>query len=462
MKKVIRCVAFALLIGVITVRVFDILSWKDTTDNYVSSTEMLYGTDKDLIDAVFLGSSHTYCTIYPSVMWNSRGISGFDMSVSGQDRWSAYYSLKEVLKTQSPKVVFAEMYTLLYDRAPQEWMVYRNVLSLKPSLNSKDHVEALIDEEERGDYNLRFPIIHTRYRELQKYDFINNPQNEYLRGECLGWHIESGLKNPQARFEKDVIKLNAANQKWLDDLRALSEEEGFKLVFYLAPYSVTPDQQKMINASKEYAEKYGIDFYDFNLLSKELDVDWSHDMLDVDHTNGFGATKISLYLADILADEYGLPDHRGDSAYSQWDLDYKKYVHSYMQNCLESAGNVPEYLDIAKQISDVAIYISVDGEFGNIVDWIEKLGISAEELGSGGKWLWKNGVLTKLMDNSGGTIVCHEYSRFDNVIVQCIPDNTEANLLVNGETVTKTANGVNILVYDTFENKVLGTNVIDN
>ena len=462
MKKIAKCLAFALLVILVTVRVFNILSWKDTTDEYMSSVEMLYSTDKDLIDAVFLGSSHTYCTMYPSVMWNHRGISAFDMSVSGQDRVSAYHALKEVLKTQSPKVVFAEMYTLLYDRAPQEWMVYRNVLSLRPSLNSKDHIEGLIDEEEQGDYLLRFPIIHTRYKELKRYDFYNNPRNEYMRGEFLGWHIESGLKNPQARFEKEVIPLSDANKKWLDDLRELSEKEGFELVFFLDPYTVTAEQQKMINAAKEYAEEYGIDFYDFNLLSKDIGVDWNHDMLDVDHTNGFGATKISMYVSELLADKYGLSDHRGDARYSQWDLDYKQYAHSYQQFKLEDAGNVPEFLEIAKTISDVAIYISVDGEFENITDWIYQLGISEEELGNGGKWLWKDSVQTKLMDNSGGDLVCHEYSRFDNVIVQCTKDDPESNILVNGEPAITSSNGVSIVVYDIFNNKVLATNGIDN
>ena len=105
MKKAIRCIAFLLILFFVIIRAYDILSWKDTSEAYLSSTKQLYSTEDDLMDVVFLGSSHCYCGISPDVLWGNYGISAFNMTTSGQDKISTYYLLKETLKTQSPDVV---------------------------------------------------------------------------------------------------------------------------------------------------------------------------------------------------------------------------------------------------------------------------------------------------------------------------------------------------------------------
>ena len=116
MKKVIRGLAFCILLVFILERTYHILSWKDTTGGYLSSTQQLYATGDNLIDVVFMGSSHCYCGINPALLWDQYGMAAFDMSVSGQDKFSTYHTLVETLKTQSPSVVCIDAYALLYDR----------------------------------------------------------------------------------------------------------------------------------------------------------------------------------------------------------------------------------------------------------------------------------------------------------------------------------------------------------
>ena len=98
MKKVIRGIAFLIIAVMVIIQVFSVLKWKDTNGDYLSSTRQLYATEKDLMDIVFMGSSHCYCGICPDVLWGNYGISAFNMTTSGQDKISSYHLLKETLK----------------------------------------------------------------------------------------------------------------------------------------------------------------------------------------------------------------------------------------------------------------------------------------------------------------------------------------------------------------------------
>lgn len=172
MKKGIRGVCFVVLLVLILRHVYSVLSWKDTAGNYLSSVQQLYHTPEQTMDVVFMGSSHCYCSIYPEYLWRDYGYSAFDMAVSGQDKSANYYSLLELLKTQSPQVVFVEAYALLYDGYSQEGNAYRNLLSMKNSVNQFRLIREAADEEKQMDYLLRWPIVHTRYAELTRYDFV--------------------------------------------------------------------------------------------------------------------------------------------------------------------------------------------------------------------------------------------------------------------------------------------------
>ena len=128
MKKAIRGIVFLILLTLIIFRVYGVLKWKDTSGDYISATKQLYSTEDNLIDVIFLGSSHCYCSIYPDVLWGKYGFSAFNMTTSGQDKNSTYYLLKEALKTQSPKVVCVELWGLTFDKHGVQGNVYRNMI----------------------------------------------------------------------------------------------------------------------------------------------------------------------------------------------------------------------------------------------------------------------------------------------------------------------------------------------
>ena len=229
LKKAFAFILFAALLAIVVLKVYDIIRWKDTNGDYTSTTEQLYNTEDNLIDVVFVGSSHVYCDIYPAFIWEKSGIAAFDMSVSGQDKDSAYHHLKELLKTQSPKVVFVDLYPLFSDRIGIEGNVYRNMLALKTSENSysllKDYSEK--DDINVNDFFFRWPIVHTRYKELQRLDFVEFAPNKFLRGEQIIFEAEE-VYPPYISESLNPSELSDTNLKWLNDLYDLSVAENFK------------------------------------------------------------------------------------------------------------------------------------------------------------------------------------------------------------------------------------------
>ena len=73
-KNCIAILVFCGLLVWVASRVYNVLSWKDTTGDYLSSTSQLYHTPENTIDVVFMGSSHCYCGVYPAYLWRDKGI----------------------------------------------------------------------------------------------------------------------------------------------------------------------------------------------------------------------------------------------------------------------------------------------------------------------------------------------------------------------------------------------------
>jgi hypothetical protein len=74
--------------------------------------------------------------------------------------------------------------------------------------------------------------------------------------------------------------------------------------------------------------------------------DFSTDMMDErGHLNAQGAEKLSQYLAAYLKANYGLPDRRGDPAYSSWDeaaAGYFAYEAAERARMAEERGEVEQ------------------------------------------------------------------------------------------------------------------------
>lgn len=460
MKKILRPVAFT-LVAILSIKlIYNVLSIKNTDggeSDYYSVTSQLYATEKNLIDVVFVGSSHCYNSVYPSVLWNEYDIASFDMAISAQTRENSYYSLKEVLKTQNPRLVFVEMYGLIGEDFGNEGNRYRNYLSLKTSPNSVK----LIREDNKEDFwnlFLRWPIVHTRYKEVSKYDFIKKPYDTYGRGAEMRMGQTGGFINYDVAFMTEATPISDENKAWIDKLYELSKKENFELVFIMAPYSVFEDEKLISNGAREYAQSLGIAYLDMNEMTEEIGYDPATDMMnDFHHSNMYGATKISRYLGQYIRDNYDIPSHKGEDKYYQWDVDYLFYKQLLFEEKLLSLSSEEEYFSLLSQCENMTVVLSLDGEYEHALQYLEYFGIDPSEAVNGGKWIYKNMTPRKIMDNNLGESHIVDLGKYDSVRVS-YGENVAENVLFENIPCCLTENGLNVLIYDNIQKKVFDVN----
>lgn len=457
-KKIILFFAFTSLLFIAVFFSYKIVKWKDTTGNYCSSIEQLYNTDDNLIDVVFVGSSQVYCDVYPCFLWEKAGISSFDMSVSGQDKVSSYYELKELLKTQSPEVVFVDLYGLFSEGNAIEGNRYRNLLSMKPSLNSYNHVKDFFEgdsESNVNDYLFRFPIVHTRYKELTRLDFENYVPNTFLRGEQFIFQTNWAAPSP-TKDSYNPEKLSDSNLKWLNDLYNLSIENSFNLVLMKTPFYDAGTDQNILDGASVFASEKGLDFIDFNKIADELGLDYSFDFYDGNHTNAYGARKISKYLSNYIKDKYPVPDHRGDSRYSQWDDDLQFFYREEAKNEIKNEPDIYALSSLLNEYkTDFSAIISIEytSSIGNNIDTYKDglglIGMEYDDIITGGKWLYRNGQLTLLADNDPElSATIYELNKYDTIVVKYKEDGSAENVMIGPNDYSNVGTYISITVYD--------------
>ncbi len=466
-KSAVRGIAFLTLVFFLIVRCYEVLSWKDTLGDYLSSTTQLYATEDDRMDVLFMGSSHAYCGVSPAILWNETGIASFNMTTSGQDKNSTVHYLIEALKTQSPKVVFVELWGLAFEKHAIEGNVHRNMMGMPLSENSIALIDDYVtDETMNSAYKLRWPVVHTRYKELDKYDFIQYDFSEYGRGVDLNFNPGIAGYPAEALQNTEPAVLYKTNKAWLDELYQLSVEEGFELVFFSAPTVVSYDEQGQINGAAKYAEEHGIDFFDFNRLADELGIDFNVDFVDNYHLNAYGAEKLTLYLADYLEENYDLEDHRGDEAYKQWDDSYARHVQVREAYALSQCSTYDQYINQIKKMENITCFISFEGDFMfsplqlSYAAWM--LGIDQENYQKGGTYMLKDGELSLIMDNQSKEVYIHEVTEYDSFKIQNMnledpTASSASDIMFNMDVVGTYPNGLNFVVYDEIKHEIIDT-----
>lgn len=462
MKKGIRGVCFVVLLVLILRHIYSVLSWKDTAGNYLSSVQQLYHTPEQTMDVVFMGSSHCYCSIYPEFLWRDYGYSAFDMAVSGQDKSANYYSLLELLKTQSPQVVFVEAYALLYDGYSQEGNAYRNLLSMKNSINNFRLIREAVDEEKQMDYLLRWPVVHTRYAELTRYDFVQYAPSEYGRGANWGWGQGTGAWPEAAKSCMSAAPLSEENLRWLDRILTLGAEKDIDIVFYVAPMQVYNGEQAVYNGAAEYVTAAGAEWIDCNKLFDEMGISADTDFEDAYHCNAYGAEKVTSYMGRYLQENYALEDHRGDDAYTVWDQSLRLYQHCEAAWGLEQL-DTESYLKAVAELEGVELILALEGDYRDSVLPLDQyaawLGVPSEQYETGGKWVISEGEVKAFLDNMSTETVCVELGVRDFAVLENVSlksgESVLNNIRINGEYYGKALNGLTVIVYDPLREAII-------
>ena len=324
-------VFFFLFIGFVLGITGKIVRAKFTGDS-TTIVDGFYVEKKNDIDVIVIGSSNSFCTVNPLVLYEEYGIAAYDFGSSSQPMNISELYLKEALKRQSPKVVALEINMMVGDsiNSINEAGLRWGYTDIPLSVDKLQCIYQSVGEVNAEYFSYVFPVFryHNRWKELSKmdYTYFYQDKTNYTKG-----YLETQSVTEQAVRLNDYDNegeawIGDANIVCLDEMVQLCRKNNVELLLFKSPKENWHGYETQ--AIKKLAKERGLRFVDYNELyhNGELELDTTADFRDGDHLNDFGAKKVTDHLGAYLKANYELPDRREDSVLNSWDqaCDYKR------------------------------------------------------------------------------------------------------------------------------------------
>lgn len=328
-QKIMRVVSSALIV-LISLFLLQRLLMPKYVDGIVEGAFIAeyYEEEKDF-DVIFIGDCEVYENFSPVRLWEDYGINSYIRGSAQQYIWQSYYLLEDTLRYETPEVVIFNVLSLQYDKAQSEAYNRMTLEGMKWSSSKAKSIMASMKSDEKFlDYV--FPILryHTRWSELSKTDvqYMFDSKKVSHNGYYMRVDAKPAENVPEGRILGDY-SFGENAWKYLDMMTELCKEKGIRLILIKAP-SLYPYWYDEWEAQVEdYADKNDLLYINFLELTDEVGLDYNTDTYDAGlHMNLSGAEKLSVYLGQLLKDEAGLTDRRGEEALQNiWNVKIAAY-----------------------------------------------------------------------------------------------------------------------------------------
>ncbi len=460
-KLALKVVAFLLCLALILLTCYQVLSQKKW-----GTFHGFYQLPFESADVLFYGSSHSHCTVVCADLYTDYGIAGYNLNAGGQPLGNTYYFVKESLKTQNPKVIVVELAFVSWRStaaAIENGNLYRNTLGLRYSNNFYPNAKYACDSIGAGkkifqSVLTKFPVIHTRYKELTKADFLKgNATPTGLTGYQSTWRITPTQVSQAACDDKEIGILREDDQEYLEKIIQLARDNDIKLLFYIAPFPLSNTDQQAFNAAKVYAEERQIPFINFNSIYQEIGLDYQVDMQDKhSHLNNTGAMKVTNYLGEYLSTHFDLPDRRGESGYALWEKDAALWENEKRNHALQLLQEKKTYLSALEEFARRPEYTVI--VLGREQELFERISLKEEPYGDSVPfqenvvWVLEDGKITYTASNKKDSLYHQELGSSDLEIL--CKDGT-LSFRIDKAIGVKAADGLNIAVYDRLSDRLV-------
>ena len=244
-----------------------------------------------------------YCSIDPNVLENETGLKSYVLATQKQPIWVSYHYIKEALKTQNPKLLVLEVNMMVQeDEYADEGTLYSAFDPIAFSRNKIDMVFSAVKPGERRFYLFNIYKYHNRWEELELEDYTQDYLKE--KDSNKGYvRLEQITPIPYRDNLLDIKAVGSPLKKsieYLEKIIALAEEKGIRLILMKTPSNASIEEQKKYNAAWEIADRHKIEYLDYNLLYKEVDLDINIDFYDKRHLNYSGMKKLVRHFSNYL------------------------------------------------------------------------------------------------------------------------------------------------------------------
>jgi len=322
-KKLISFWAISIVVIVITLVILQrLLVPKYMSDVVEGALISEYYNDPKNHDVIFVGDCELYENIDPATLWEEYGINSYIRGSAQQLIWQSYYLMEDTLKYEKPDVIVFNVLSMKYNEPQNEAYNRMNIDGMKWSKSKIDCINASMTEDEHF-IEYVFPILrfHSRYSELNSDDinYLFDKKKVSYNGYYMRTDVRGAENVPEGR-PLDDYNFGDNAYSYLDKMVELCDANDVELVLVKAPslYPYWYDQwDKQI---EDYANSHNLKYYNFLENTDEIGLDFSQDTYDGGlHLNYWGATKLSKYFGNILANDCGLESRRGEEPLeTQW------------------------------------------------------------------------------------------------------------------------------------------------
>lgn len=218
----------------------------------------LLSEPEEMVDVAILGDSESYTLVSTYQLWKEAGIASYIGGQSGQWIGESYFSLKKILKRQSPKVLILET---------NEFFSRGDASVIKDAAKSAQEFARQM-----------FPILkYHRFWKMEPAD--PKLQTTIFNGFELRAAVAPYTGGVYMHATDDRTPVTFITRYYLDKIKRLCDAHGTKLLFVTAPSPVNHTMQRH-NEVQALADALAVPYLDLNLNTEELGIDWNLDTLD--------------------------------------------------------------------------------------------------------------------------------------------------------------------------------------
>ncbi len=285
-----------------------------------------YSMEKNSIDMIFLGSSHSYCTFDPDIFDKELNISSYQMGMPLQHPDSTYFTLLEVLNYQKPKVAVVEVYWDMLDddfelkQASMLFQVLKNKElekkyidevfplgeKIKYNINILKYQQdyfALKNKELKDDLKEKFGVSDKIYEKQQGKEEYRSKGYTFCNYNMLPDEFDK--TNQFKNFDGKNWEFKSSQKKYLQKIIDTCREENIEIIFVTAPVAnismeYIKNYDKVNSEITAFAKENNILYLDYNIVNKNEKLLKHENFRDDAHLNHSGVEIVDRYFLNFL------------------------------------------------------------------------------------------------------------------------------------------------------------------
>lgn len=301
----------------------------------------------DTVQVLAVGSSHMQYAFNPGVYYALTGAYSYVFASMCQPFDASYWIIQEAFESQSPSLIYVDIYTLL----PQSSNCYADeVYYVAGDMLSEKNRDAMLRNAEKLDWKTKLMYrfdLYLNHDQWKQMDLLHPETIAKAVDPSKGFNTELGyvrqepqqLKyTPLAIYDVDwEVELTDVQKQQIDDIISLCHSHGATVIFTCAPFLMDQASTNMKAAVWKYLDTKSIPYID------EITASPNHWFIDMNgdsaHNNSWGADIVTRDYAKYALDN-GLvhasaydPVYDGllyeQNRYNAWSLMNERNVNVY-------------------------------------------------------------------------------------------------------------------------------------